>query len=108
MAYNEEHGITPTQIRRDRGEVLRQTAVLDIRDGAQPKPYLEPEELSLAADPVVQYMSQEQLEKNAEILESRMRKAAKELDFISAAQLRDELFAMRRIIEERGRVSKKV
>ena len=108
MAYNEEHGITPTQIRRDRGEVLRQTAVLDIRDGARPKAYMEPEELSLAADPVVRYMNEEQLEKNAEVLENKMRKAAKDLDFISAAQLRDELFAMRRTIEERGRASKKV
>ncbi|MCB9183637.1 MAG: excinuclease ABC subunit UvrB [Flavobacteriales bacterium] len=102
MAYNEEHGITPTAIKRDRSDVLRQTAVLDIH-GAEPKAYLEPEEpLSLAADPVMKYMSLEQLRQNAELLETQMRKAAKDLDFISAAQLRDELFAMRRLIEERS------
>ncbi len=102
MAYNEEHGITPTAIKRDRSDVLRQTAVLDIHE-AEPKAYLEPEEpLSLAADPVMKYMSIEQLRQNAELLETQMRKAAKDLDFISAAQLRDELFAMRRLIEERS------
>ncbi|MFZ1694477.1 MAG: UvrB/UvrC motif-containing protein, partial [Flavobacteriales bacterium] len=75
--------------------------VLEIQ-GPTPKAYLEPEpELSLAADPVMRYMSVEQLEKNAELLETQMRKAAKELDFIAAAQLRDELFAMRKLIEQR-------
>jgi excinuclease ABC subunit B len=46
-------------------------------------------------------MSRDQLERNVQQLEGRMRKASKELDFIAAAQLRDELFAMRRILEER-------
>ena len=101
MAYNEEHGITPTPIKRDRADVLRQTAVLEIQ-GPTPKAYLEPEaELSLAADPVMRYMSVQQLERNAAILETQMRKAAKELDFMGAAQLRDELFAVRRLIESK-------
>ena len=55
----------------------------------------------MAADPVAQYMTVEQLEKNASILEAQMKKAAKELDFMAAAQLRDELFAMRKLIDER-------
>ena len=99
LAYNAEHGITPKQIKRDRADVMKQTAVLDIQ--GPPKAYVEPEELSLAADPVVQYMTADQLEKNVQLLETQMRKAAKELDFIAAAQLRDELFAMRKLLEER-------
>lgn len=105
IAYNADNGITPTQIKRDRTDVLRQTAVLDINDDGRRKAYVEPETLSLAADPVMRYMSEEQLAKNAEVLETQMRKAAKELDFIAAAQLRDELFAMRKLIEDRQKAS---
>ncbi|MCW5898420.1 MAG: excinuclease ABC subunit UvrB [Flavobacteriales bacterium] len=107
LAYNAEHGITPTQIRRDRGDVMKQTAVIDIHDTEKKRAYyVEPEELSLAADPVMAYMTADQLEKNVQLLESQMRKAARELDFIAAAQLRDELFAMRKLLEERQKVSK--
>src|SRR5690606_16939565 len=106
LAYNEENGITPTQIKRDRAEVMRQTAVIDIHDKDGKRAYVEPEELSLAADPVVQYMTADQLDKNLEILETQMRKAAKEMDFIAAAQLRDELFAMRKLKEEKEKVAK--
>lgn len=107
MAYNEANGITPTQIKRDRGDVIRQTAVLDINDGGKKRAYVEPEALSLAADPVMKYMTDEQLARNAELLEVQMRKAAKELDFIAAAQLRDELFAMRQLVEDRQKASNK-
>ncbi|MEZ4806234.1 MAG: excinuclease ABC subunit UvrB [Flavobacteriales bacterium] len=103
MAYNEANGITPKQIERNREDVLRQTAVIDIHDGAGRRAYVEPETMSMAADPVVQYMSTEEMERTATTLEARMRKAAKELDFISAAQLRDELFAMRKVIEDRAK-----
>lgn len=54
----------------------------------------------------MQYMTPDQLEKNAELLETQMRKAAKELDFMAAAQLRDELFATRKLIEDREKASK--
>jgi excinuclease ABC subunit B len=80
--------------------------VIDIHDAAGRRAYVEPEELSLAADPVFQYMTADQLTKNVDLLEAQMKKAAKELDFISAAQLRDELFAMRRVLEEREKASK--
>lgn len=106
IIYNEENGITPTQIKRDRADVMRQTSVIDIHDKDGKRAYVEPEELSLAADPVVQYMTEGQLDKNLELLEIQMRKAAKEMDFIAAAQLRDELFAMRKLKEEREKVSK--
>ena len=103
-AYNEEHGITPTQIKRDRASIMQQTAVMD-GDGSK-KAYVEPEGLSLAADPVMQFMSVADLEKNASLLESRMKKAAKELDFMMAAQLRDELFAIRKLIDDKAQPSK--
>ncbi|MBL7951071.1 MAG: excinuclease ABC subunit UvrB [Flavobacteriales bacterium] len=106
IAYNEANGITPTQIKRDRSSVLKQTSVLDIHDGDGRRAYVEPEVLSVAADPVMQYMTADQLGRNAELLETQMRKAAKELDFIAAAQLRDELFAMRKLIEDREKASK--
>ncbi len=106
-AYNLEHGITPTQIRRDRADVMRQTAVIDMHDTEKKRTYyVEPETLSLAADPVMAYMTPDQLEKNVQQLEVRMRKAARDLDFLSAAQLRDELFALRGLLEERSKVSK--
>jgi excinuclease ABC subunit B len=101
IIYNEEHGITPTQIKRDRANVMQQTAVIDAFSEGRQRAYVEPEELSMAADPVAQYMTVAQLEKNASILEAQMKKAAKELDFMAAAQLRDELFAMRKLIDER-------
>ncbi|MCB0759005.1 MAG: excinuclease ABC subunit UvrB [Flavobacteriales bacterium] len=106
MAYNEEHGITPTQIKRDRTSVMQQTAVIDAGDGSGRKAYVEPEEMSLAADPVMRYMPVEDLEKNAALLETRMKKSAKELDFMTAAQLRDELFAIRKLIDEKAKPSK--
>jgi excinuclease ABC subunit B len=107
MAYNAEHGITPKQIKRDRASVMQQTAVVDQVDHPGGRAYVEPEESSLAADPAVQYMPVEQLEKNASLLEAQMKKAAKELDFIAAAQLRDELFAMRKLIDERTKATAK-
>ena len=101
IIYNEENGITPTQIKRERSEVMRQTSVLDRYNEGKPRAYVEPEERNLAADPVMGYMTVEQLEKNASLLEAQMRRSAKELDFMAAAQLRDELFAMRKLIDER-------
>jgi excinuclease ABC subunit B len=106
VAYNQANGITPTQIKRDRGEVMRQTAVIDIHDADRKRAYVEPEQLSIAADPVVKYMTADQLERNVHLLETQMRKAAKELDFIAAAQLRDELFAMRKLVEDKQKASK--
>ena len=101
MAWNAANEITPTQIKRERNDVIRQTSVLDRYNEGRPRAYIEPEQASIAADPVMAYLTVEQLEKNAILLETQMRKAAKELDFIAAAQFRDELFAMRKLIDER-------
>ena len=99
MAYNEKHGIVPRTILKSREEILSQGSILDIR-GAKTKAYQEPEEPSLAADPIIDYLSVEQLEQMIERTDKKMKKAAKELDFISAAQYRDELFALKKKLKE--------
>lgn len=93
--YNEKHGITPATIKKTKEEIMNQKSILDIR-GKKPKAYIEPEEPSLAADPLINYMSKDQLDKLIIETEARMKKAAKELDFITAAQHRDELFALKK------------
>lgn len=96
MAHNEEHGITPATIFKSKEQILNQKSVLDIRGGHKSKAYIESEEPSIAADPVINYMSRDQLETLIRETERKMKKAAKELDFISAAQFRDELFALKK------------
>ncbi len=95
MAYNEEHGITPQTITKTKEEILAQKSILDIR-GDAPRAYIEPEQADLAADPVISYLNRDQLELMIEQTETKMKKAAKELDFITAAQYRDELFALKK------------
>jgi len=96
IAYNEKHGITPTTISKTKDEILNQKSILDIRGGKKSRAYVENDDVTVAADPIVQYMSREQLKGLIEATEFKMKKAAKELDFISAAQYRDELFEFRK------------
>ncbi len=98
--YNDKHGITPQTVFKSKEEILNQKTVLDIR-GAQARPYVEPEERNIAADPIVQYMTTDQLEKVIRETEDKMKKAAKELDFIAAAQYRDEVFALKKLLKEK-------
>jgi excinuclease ABC subunit B len=93
MASNEEHGITPATVFKSREDILNQKSILDIRGK---KAYVEPTEKDLAADPVMDYMDQDQIDKMIKETERQMKKAAKELDFIEAARLRDELFALKK------------
>lgn len=94
MSYNEERGITPKTVFKSKEEILNQRSILDVR-GKTTQAYIEPETVTIAADPLVNYMTRDQLEKLAQETERKMKQAAKELDFITAAQLRDELFALR-------------
>jgi len=96
IAYNEEHGITPQTIHKSREDILNQKSILDIRGGKKGKVYIESEEASVAADPVIAYMTRDQLENVIAETERKMKKAAKDLDFIQAAQFRDELFALKK------------
>ena len=93
MDYNEENGITPKTVTKSREEIINSKSILDIRGK---KAYVESEEPSLAADPVVEYMNRDQLEKMKGVTEAKMKAAAKELDFMAAAQYRDELFAIKK------------
>jgi excinuclease ABC subunit B len=97
IAYNVENNITPRQIIRSTSSILGQTAVADSSHRPS-KAYIESENVSLAADPVVKYMSKEQLEKAIIQTRKAMEKSAKELDFIEAARLRDELFSLQELM----------
>lgn len=99
QAYNEEHGITPKTIIKNRESVLGQGGGSDKR-GRQ-KYYTGEEERSVAADPVVAYMSKDQLNKLARDTRKSMEKAAKDLDFMEAARLRDELQDIEKMIREK-------
>lgn len=99
LKYNEENGITPTQIVKSKEKILEQTSVADWKSKtSDSKAYVEQEHVSVAADPVVQYMNKEQLEKTIAKTRKAMDKAAKELDFVEAARLRDEMFALQELL----------
>jgi excinuclease ABC subunit B len=98
IAYNIANNITPRQIVKSMTSIIGQTAVASA-SGKAPKAYIEQEGLSIAADPVVKYMSKEQLEKAVIQARKAMEKAAKELDFIEAARLRDEMFALQEMLK---------
>jgi excinuclease ABC subunit B len=88
--YNKKHGITPRTITKSKEAIMDQTSIADSKK-TTPKFYEEPESSGLAADPVVAYMSQEQIEKMIVKTKKLMEKAAKDLDFMEAARLRDEM-----------------
>ena len=125
LAYNEEHGITPQAIVKARNRIvgLDREAIEDLtpagavnkkpgrsrekKDGkptvSKPLPY-EAEythEVNLAADPVVQYMSTSDMRKNIDKLKQQMMAAAKKMDFLEAARLRDEMIKMQDLLERK-------
>ncbi len=100
LKYNEENNITPEQIKKSVEAIHGQTSVADTRIKAS-QAYVENQEVDIAADPVVQYMNKEQLQKAMNNTRRKMEKAAKELDFIEAARLRDEMFALEKIFKEK-------
>ncbi len=104
IAYNTLHSITPKTIRRSREEILKQTSMADAKQIFAPeaKAYVEPTELNLAADPILEYLSKPKLEKMIGETQKRMQKAAKDMDFMEAARLRDEMFALQKKMEEIG------
>ena len=100
-AYNLEHGMVPKTIGKSREAIIEQTSVMDFKGGVQ-KAYVEKEMIdSLAADPIVQYMTKPELQKSIEKTKKEMVTAAKEMDFLMAAKLRDEMFALEKVMEER-------
>jgi excinuclease ABC subunit B len=102
LAYNEANGITPKQIKRAFNNALLGANAEKEEDNRKvSKAYIEPEKISIAADPVVQYMSKPQMEKAIERTRKQMQEAAKKLEFIEAAQYRDELLRLEDMLKER-------
>jgi excinuclease ABC subunit B len=98
--YNAAHGITPRTVLKSKGNILGQTKVADSKKTH--KYYVEDEEATLAADPVVAYLSKDELTKMADRTRRAMEKAAKELEFMEAAKLRDEYMAIQKLLETKG------
>ncbi|MBL7838719.1 MAG: excinuclease ABC subunit UvrB [Cyclobacteriaceae bacterium] len=98
--YNRANNITPKTIIRSKESILGQTKVADSKKSTK-NYYVENEEVSLAADPVVAYLGKDELQKMADRTKKAMEKAAKELEFMEAAKLRDEYMAILKMIEEK-------
>ena len=104
MAYNEEHGITPRTVRKSREAIMGQTDLADYRI-VETTGYATPEAdgvaLAMAAEPVVAMMNKAELEKLIKTTEKQMEAAAKDLDFLTAAKLRDELAALKGMLKNK-------
>lgn len=103
VAYNALHGITPKTVSKSKAQVFAQTSVLDIK-GYDPKsPYALPDSappVTLVAEEQAEYITIPQLEKQIARIKKGMEKAARDLDFMEAARLRDEMFRMKKKLEE--------
>ena len=100
MDYNLANDIVPKTILKSKDSILGQTKVADSKKSVR-NYYVESEEVTLAADPVVAYLSKDELLKMSERTRKAMEKAAKELEFMEAAKLRDEYMALQKMIESR-------
>ena len=96
LAYNAKHNITPTQIIKDK------TSIMNTSGNSGHNAYSGPETIEIAADPVVQYMSKESLEKSIAKTRKSMKKASKELDFLQAAQFRDEMYKLEKLLKDKS------
>ncbi|NCC08995.1 MAG: excinuclease ABC subunit UvrB [Bacteroidia bacterium] len=101
LAYNEAHGITPQQIKKARNLSVFGHNTPNEEEFKSGSAYVEPTNSTIAADPIVQYMTKAQMEKTMERTRKQMREAAKKLEFIEAAQYRDELLKMEELFKEK-------
>ena len=99
IEYNYENNIIPTQAGKKAGATAMSGTEVNYQ-GKLVKTYVESEYSSLAADPVVQYMNKDELKKQLARIKTSMLKASKELNFMEAARLRDEMFALEKLIQE--------
>lgn len=97
IEYNFEHGLVPTALNKSKASIMGQTTVVVDAKGNLARPYVESEVINYAADPVVQYMSKEELQKAITRTRKAMEVAAKEFNFAEAARLRDEMFALEKL-----------
>jgi len=96
LKYNEDNNITPTQIKKALNSIL---ADRNSEQTGSIKSYSVEQTPNIAADPVVKYMNADALEKVLENTQKAMKKAAKELDFIEAARLRDEMYELQKLLK---------
>ena len=106
--YNEEHGITPKTVLKSKEQIMGQTSVLSIRNFDESSPYAVHDEMAMVADEGVAFnrntvQSIPQMEKSITRVRKEMEKAAKDLDFMEAARLRDQMFAMQQELENMKR-----
>lgn len=96
--YNIENNIVPTPLNKSREMILQQTVVSATKNV---NAYIESENVTIAADPVVQFMTEEQLANVITKTKKQMEVAAKEMDFMEAARLRDEMFELQKLMKDR-------
>ncbi len=101
MAYNQKYNITPRTVLKSKESIMEQTKVADSKKSTR-QYYVESDEQTVAADPVVAYMTKDQLTKLQLQTQKAMEKAAKELDFIEAARLRDEMLEIKKMLAEKS------
>jgi excinuclease ABC subunit B len=97
IAYNKKHGITPTTILKSKEEIMQQTTVVGTKN------YLNADEeaANMVADPVMEFMSKEQLEKTIEQSKKKMQAASRDMDFLTAAEFRDEMLALKKLYQRK-------
>ena len=99
MRYNEENGITPTQIKKEISNALAlDRKEKDDKRGGK-RYYDEEAQQAIACDPIVEYMSAEQLKKSIERTRRLMQEAADKMEFVEAAQYRDEMFKLQELLK---------
>lgn len=99
ILYNIKHNITPTTIKKSIAQIMGQTSVLDIKGYDERSPYAVDELVTVAAEDQEQYRTIPQMEKAISQTKRQMEKAARDLDFMEAARLRDEMFKMQKELE---------
>jgi excinuclease ABC subunit B len=100
-AFNMAHNITPSPIVKSTQDILGQTAIAKVK-AAVPNAYVEQDTIHAAADPVIQYMSQDKIRHMINKTRKAMEAAVKDLDFMLAAKYRDDLFALQKLTEEKA------
>jgi excinuclease ABC subunit B len=103
IEYNMEHGIIPKTVLKSKEEIMRATSMADAKKGDEiAVAYVENEAYSMAADPITQYLDKPALQKAIVQTEKEMYRAAKEMEYMEAARLRDDLEELKKRLKDLG------